>query len=101
MSPGPGSSFGSPALNGSADPDEVQERDGRQAAERLGIPLYRVGFPVFDRLGVANRVSVGYRGTRDLIFRIGNILIEAETGHGHGSRERAHDGFADAPLAVD
>ena len=26
---------------------------------------------MFDRLGAAHRVSVGYRGTRDLIFEIG------------------------------
>lgn len=48
---------------------------GRQAAERLGIPLYRVGLPMFDRLGAAHQVSVGYRGTRDLIFQIGNVFM--------------------------
>ncbi len=82
----------------------VAHSHGRQAAEHLGVPLYRVGFPVFDRLGAAARVTIGYRGTRDLIFRIGNILIEGHEGHegpGHGSMERAHDGIAEAPLAVD
>ena len=29
----------------------VTHSHGRQAAERLGIPLMRVGFPIFDRLG--------------------------------------------------
>jgi nitrogenase molybdenum-iron protein NifN len=48
---------------------------GRQAAERLDIPLYRMGLPMFDRLGASHEVSVGYRGTRDLIFAIGNIFI--------------------------
>jgi len=48
---------------------------GRQAAERLHRPLLRVGIPMFDRLGAAHRVSVGYRGTRDLIFEIGNIFL--------------------------
>lgn len=82
----------------------VAHSHGRQAAQRTGIPLYRVGFPVFDRLGVANRVSIGYRGTRDLIFRVGNILIEGHDGHegpSHGNEERAHDGIVDAPLAAD
>jgi nitrogenase molybdenum-iron protein NifN len=48
---------------------------GRQAAERLAIPFYRMGLPMFDRLGAAHQVSVGYRGTRDLIFDIGNLFI--------------------------
>lgn len=50
---------------------------GRQAAERLQIPLFRVGIPMFDRIGAAHRVSVGYRGTRDLIFEIGNLFLAA------------------------
>jgi nitrogenase molybdenum-iron protein NifN len=64
----------------------VTTAHGRQASERLGIPLFRVGFPVFDRLGGPQRVSIGYRGTRDLIFAVANTLIEA--GHGH---EVPHD----------
>lgn len=48
---------------------------GRQASERLGIPLYRMGIPMFDRLGTAHELSVGYRGTRSLIFRIGNEFL--------------------------
>lgn len=50
---------------------------GRQAAERLGVPLFRIGLPMFDRLGAAHQVVVGYRGTRDLIFAIGNLFIAA------------------------
>lgn len=48
---------------------------GRQAAERLAVPLYRIGLPMFDRIGAAQEVTVGYRGTRNLIFTIGNIFI--------------------------
>lgn len=48
---------------------------GRQMAQRLDIPFVRVGLPLFDRLGAAQRVSVGYRGTRDLIFEIGNLFL--------------------------
>ncbi len=48
---------------------------GRQAAERLNIPFYRFGIPVFDRLGAGQQISVGYRGTRDLIFTIGNLFL--------------------------
>jgi nitrogenase molybdenum-iron protein NifN len=53
----------------------VTHSHGRGAAQRLGIPLYRIGMPMFDRLGAAHRVSVGYRGARDLIFDIGNVLM--------------------------
>lgn len=52
----------------------VTHSHGRQASERLGIPLLRAGFPVFDRLGSQHRCTVGYRGTRDLIFETANIL---------------------------
>ncbi len=67
------------------------------AAERLGVPLFRAGFPQTDRLGAAHRVSVGYRGTRNLVFELGNALIERRAGHGtdHGSRH--HGGYGDDP----
>ena len=54
----------------------ITHSHGRQAAERLGIPFWRSGLPTFDRLGAAHQVSVGYRGTRNLIFEVGNVFIE-------------------------
>lgn len=54
----------------------VAHSHGRQAAARLGIPFFRAGIPTFDRLGAAHRVSVGYRGTRNLIFEVGNVFME-------------------------
>jgi len=48
---------------------------GRQAAERLAIPFYRIGIPMFDRLGAAHQTIVGYRGTRNLIFEIANMFM--------------------------
>ncbi|MFO1197372.1 MAG: nitrogenase iron-molybdenum cofactor biosynthesis protein NifN [Burkholderiaceae bacterium] len=54
----------------------VTHSHGRQASERLGLPLVRVGIPMFDRIGNQHRVSVGYRGTMSLIFEIGNVLID-------------------------
>ncbi|MHB1022655.1 MAG: nitrogenase iron-molybdenum cofactor biosynthesis protein NifN [Acidobacteriaceae bacterium] len=53
----------------------VTHSHGRQAAERLQIPFFRIGLPVFDRLGAGHQVSVGYRGTRDLIFTVGNLFM--------------------------
>ncbi|MCF4164808.1 nitrogenase iron-molybdenum cofactor biosynthesis protein NifN [Zavarzinia compransoris] len=53
----------------------VTHAHGRQAAERLGLPLFRVGFPIFDRIGAQHRCTIGYRGTRDLIAEVANLFI--------------------------
>ncbi len=53
----------------------VTHSHGRQAAERLHIPFYRIGIPMFDRLGAAHQTIVGYRGTRNLVFEIANLFI--------------------------
>ena len=45
---------------------------GRLVSEATGIPLLRVGFPCFDRLGAAHRLSLGYRGTRAMAFELAN-----------------------------
>jgi nitrogenase molybdenum-iron protein NifN len=55
---------------------------GRQAAQRLGKPLFRLGLPLFDRIGNAHICHVGYRGTRNLVYEVGNLLIEQQPHHG-------------------
>ncbi|HXX66185.1 MAG TPA: nitrogenase iron-molybdenum cofactor biosynthesis protein NifN [Polyangiaceae bacterium] len=67
----------------------VTHSHGRQAAERLGIPLFRVGFPIFDRLGVQHRCTVGYRGTRELLYEVANLFMAQMHEHAPGD-------FADA-----
>ena len=52
--------------------------NGKRVAKKLGIPLYRLGFPILDRLGNGHRSIVGYRGTMELLFELGNIWLEAE-----------------------
>ncbi|MGZ8408370.1 MAG: nitrogenase iron-molybdenum cofactor biosynthesis protein NifN [Hyphomicrobium sp.] len=59
----------------------VANSHASDAAARLNVPLFRAGFPIYDRLGAAQRVSVGYRGTRELIFEIGNLLMERQQEH--------------------
>ena len=59
----------------------VTHSHGRQAAERLAIPFYRAGIPMFDRLGAGHQLSVGYRGTRDFIFKIANLIIADHEEH--------------------
>ncbi len=47
-------------------------------ARRWQTPLYRLGFPVFDRLGNGQRCIVGYRGMMQLLFEVGNLFLEKE-----------------------
>jgi nitrogenase molybdenum-iron cofactor biosynthesis protein NifN len=52
-------------------------------ARRLHIPLYRLGFPIFDRLGNGQRCTVGYRGVMQLLFDLGNLFLDQEEGQRH------------------
>lgn len=49
-----------------------------ESAKRLGIPIYRQGIPIFDRLGNGLFTKVSYRGTMKLLFDIGNLFLEQE-----------------------
>ena len=57
---------------------------GRQAAARLGKPLFRLGIPTFDRIGNAHVCHVGYRGTRNFVYEVGNLLMAQIHAHGPG-----------------
>ena len=60
----------------------VTHSHGRQPAARLNKPLMRIGIPMFDCIGAAHRMYVGYRGTRNLIFELGNLMIDQIAHHG-------------------
>ena len=47
-------------------------------SKNLGIPLYRQGLPIFDRLGVGQYTKVGYYGTMQILFEIGNLFLKEE-----------------------
>jgi nitrogenase molybdenum-iron protein NifN len=53
----------------------VASSHGASAAQRLGIPLLRMGFPVVDRLGAQHLTSLGYRGSLRLLFAAANELL--------------------------
>lgn len=55
---------------------------GRQAAQRLDKPLYRLGIPMFDRVGNAHVCSVGYRGTRAFVCALANQMLDHLPHHG-------------------
>ncbi|MBD2195013.1 MULTISPECIES: bifunctional nitrogenase iron-molybdenum cofactor biosynthesis protein NifEN [Calothrix] len=69
----------------------IANSHGKAIARRLHTPHYRLGFPVFDRLGNGQRCTVGYRGTIQLLFDIGNLFLDIE-------EEKAH-AFGEAVLA--
>jgi nitrogenase molybdenum-iron protein NifN len=45
------------------------------SAERLGVPLLRAGFPQYDWVGGYARTWVGYRGARQALFDIANLIL--------------------------
>jgi nitrogenase molybdenum-iron cofactor biosynthesis protein NifN len=61
----------------------ITNSHGVGISRRLGIPLHRQGMPVFDRLGNGLFTKVGYRGTTQLLFDIGNLLLEREEATAH------------------
>jgi nitrogenase molybdenum-iron protein NifN len=62
----------------------ITHSHGRQAAERLCKPLFRLGIPTFDRIGNAHICHIGYRGTRNLVYEVGNLLMAQIPHHGPG-----------------
>lgn len=50
------------------------------AAQRLGVPLLRMGFPQYDLLGGFQRCWSGYRASGQALFDLANLLVE----HHHG-----------------
>lgn len=45
------------------------------AGERLGIPILRAGFPLYDIIGGYQKTWIGYRGTRQTLFDLANLVI--------------------------
>ncbi len=70
----------------------ITNSKARPIARRLGIPLYLHGFPLLEHLGNGHRCTVGYRGTLDLLFAIGNILLEADEERTHKLVHRWREG---------
>lgn len=46
-----------------------------ETAARLGLPLLRAGFPLYDHVGAYARTWVGYRGTRQALFDLANLML--------------------------
>lgn len=61
----------------------ITNSHGVESAMRLGIPLLRAGFPQYDMLGGYQKTWVGYRGTRQTLFELANIMLSLEKGEIH------------------
>jgi nitrogenase molybdenum-iron protein NifN len=64
----------------------IANSHGVESAKRLGIPLLRAGFPQYDTLGGYQKTWVGYRGTRQTLFDLANIMLTLEKGEIHPYR---------------
>lgn len=61
----------------------ITNSHGVESAKRLGIPLLRAGFPQYDILGGFQKTWIGYRGSRQTLFDLGNIMLTLEKGEIH------------------
>jgi nitrogenase molybdenum-iron protein alpha/beta subunit len=52
----------------------ISNSHARDTAERLKVPLYQSGFPVYKVLGYPQKTMIGYRGTLAMINEVGNLL---------------------------
>ena len=50
------------------------------SANRLHIPILRIGFPQYDLLGGFQRCWFGYRGTQQTLFDLANLFVEHHKG---------------------
>lgn len=55
---------------------------GSELSKRNGIPLYRIGFPIYDRFGEMLKCRTGYRGTASFLFEIANTIMDHNHDHG-------------------
>lgn len=52
----------------------ITNSHGVEISRRLGVPLLRAGFPQYDIVGGYARTWVGYRGARQVLFDLANLM---------------------------
>ncbi|HYQ92173.1 MAG TPA: nitrogenase iron-molybdenum cofactor biosynthesis protein NifN, partial [Candidatus Competibacteraceae bacterium] len=62
-------------------------------AGRLQLPLLRAGFPLYDQIGGYQRAWIGYRGGRQTLFDLANLLLA----HGQHGIEPYHSIYSRKP----
>lgn len=53
----------------------ISNSHGEEVAGRLGMIHHPMGFPIFERLGANTSITIGYKGTLDLVNDVGNSLF--------------------------
>lgn len=51
------------------------------SAERLGVPVLRASFPQYDFVGGFQRTWIGYRGNRQTLFDLANLILSQHAKH--------------------
>lgn len=51
-----------------------------EAADRMGIHVFHAGFPLYDLVGGYQRTWIGYRGARQAVFDLANLLVKQNVG---------------------
>lgn len=64
-------------------------------AERLGVPILRAGFPLYDIIGGYQKTWIGYRGTRQTLFDLANLVIN----HSHEEIPAYHSIYGQKPAS--
>jgi nitrogenase molybdenum-cofactor synthesis protein NifE len=54
----------------------ISNSHAESTANKLGIPLYELGFPVYKTFGYTSKVTIGYRGTLTMISEMANLLMK-------------------------
>jgi nitrogenase molybdenum-iron protein NifN len=52
-----------------------------QTAERLGLPILRCGFPLYDVVGGYQKTFIGYAGSRQTLFDLSNLALSHNHAH--------------------
>ncbi|MBF0591125.1 MAG: nitrogenase iron-molybdenum cofactor biosynthesis protein NifN [Nitrospirae bacterium] len=52
----------------------ISNSHAEDTADRLGVGLYQLGFPLFKFLGVSGRLTCGYRGALSMVNEMANIM---------------------------
>lgn len=63
------------------------------SANRLAIPILRAGFPLYDVIGGYQKTWIGYRGSRQTLFDLANLVIN----FAHEEIEVYHSPYAQKP----
>jgi nitrogenase molybdenum-iron protein NifN len=59
----------------------ISNSHAADTAARLGVPLLRAGFPQYDLVGGYARQWIGYRGARQALFDLSNLLLAHHEHH--------------------